>query len=96
MRRSFLLEFLLQLLQVKARAFLHWRELEESLRCLCYFLLNKDEAPELVCEPVVVGQGSSHARAFVGIETQIDQDGPINLDRRAQPAVRLKAPRQYR
>ena len=59
--------------------------LDRGLGHLGHFLLHKDEAPELVGEPVVeceravvaVGQ----AGALERVETKIDQDRPVDLDR---------------
>src|SRR5882672_3357824 len=41
---------------VETRALLHRRELDEALRRLADLLLDEDEAPELVGEPVIVGE----------------------------------------
>src|SRR5206468_5027000 len=88
-RLHLLLELFLQPLQVEARALLHGRELDEGLGVLPDLLLHEDEAPELVHEPVVVGDRSADPRALEGIETEIDENGPVDLDRAAQPAVGL-------
>src|ERR1700723_2966370 len=40
--------------EVEARAPLHWRELDEGLEFFLHQLLDEDETPELVLEPVEV------------------------------------------
>src|SRR5215831_12844929 len=50
-RRSFLRKFIFQLLEVKASALLHRREVSKDLCGLCHFLLHKRETPELVGKP---------------------------------------------
>src|SRR5262245_59324921 len=87
--RSFLRELLLQPFEVEARALLHRRELDKGLRRLGGLLLSGDEAPELQGVPIRVEERSSDARTFEGVETQVDEDRPIDLDRAAKPAVRL-------
>src|SRR5262245_57062295 len=87
--RRFLVELLLQLLEVEARALLHRWELEEGLRRLRNLLLHEDVAPELVRVPILVEERSLNARPFEGVETQVDEDRPIDLDRATQPAVWL-------
>src|SRR5262249_9486939 len=88
-----LLNLLLDGLQVEARALLHRREFDGRLSELPDLLLRELEAPELVGKPVVVGQrpliAVGQARPLEGIEPDIGEDGPIDLDRAAQPAARL-------
>ena len=87
------LDLRLDRLHVEARPLLHRRELDEGLRGLRDLLLDEDETPELVREPVVVGERADlavrHARALEWIEAQIDQDRPVDLERGAQPAAGL-------
>lgn len=40
--------------EIEARAALHRREFDEGLEFLAHYLLNEDEAPELVFEPVEI------------------------------------------
>src|SRR5262249_24197404 len=87
--RSFLREFLLQRFEVEARALLHRGVIQEGLRVLGDRILDEDEAPELVGEPVIVRQRAGQPRALKGIEPEIDQDGPIDLDRATEPAAGL-------
>ena len=68
----------------------------ELQRCLCefpHFLLDIDEAPELVSEPVVVRQrpliAARQASSLKGVKTDIGEDRPIDFDRAAQPPARL-------
>src|SRR5690606_6019522 len=69
------LKLFLQRCQVERRAFLHRRVLEEGLGGLADLLLHEDEAPELIGEPVVVGQrsapGARQPRALEGIEPKV-------------------------
>src|SRR5215470_2667673 len=62
----FLIQLLLQGLEVEARALLHRRVVDESLRVPADFLLHEHEAPELVDVPVVVGERAGHTRALEG------------------------------
>src|SRR5882672_3408056 len=89
MGRSFLRKLLLQRFEAEARTLLQRRELEKGLRVLRYLLLHKDEAPELVYEPVLVEERAGQARALERIQTEVDEDRPIDLDRATQPTVRL-------
>src|SRR5262249_12760415 len=71
---------------------LHRREVDERLRRLRYLLLDEHEAPELVGEPVVIGDLATalaveHAKALIGIEAQIGQDRPVDFDSCAQPTI---------
>src|SRR5262245_53535885 len=65
--------------EVEARWGLQRRELNEALRKFRDDLLDQDEAPELVREPVVVSDGLSEAGALEGIEANVGQDRPIDL-----------------
>src|SRR5206468_690492 len=82
-------------IEVKARALLHRREFDRSLRQLLNLLLNEHEAPEFVFEPVEVLLRSGlspivgPARALKGIEAQVDQVRYVNLGFFTQPAPRL-------
>src|SRR5450631_3276916 len=49
-------------IKIEARALLHRREVDGGQGHLRYFLLDKDEAPELVFVPLPVFQGSVGAR----------------------------------
>src|SRR5262245_30020486 len=89
-----LLDLLLHRLQIEARALLHRRKLDRSLGDLRDFILHELEAPELIDEPVVVADRSAilavvHAGPLERVETKIDQDWPVHLDRGAKPAARL-------
>ena len=52
---------------------------------LADLLLHEDEPPELVGEPVVEGERAAlsvgHAGALEGIEAQVDEDRPVDLER---------------
>ena len=79
---------------IEAGAALHRREVDQRLRRLPHDLLHEHETPELVGEPVVIGDRAivlavEHASAFVRIEAQIGQDRPVDLHRRAKPAAGL-------
>src|SRR5262249_7644052 len=52
------LNLCLHLLQIEARALLHWRKLHKALGCLCTLLLREDTPPRLEHEPVVIGERS--------------------------------------
>src|SRR5262249_49773129 len=84
-----LLEIRLQRLQIEARTLLHRGVLEEGLGILADGLLHVGEAPELVGEPTVEVERSGETRALEGIETQIDDDRPVDLHGAAEPAARL-------
>src|SRR5215813_5369257 len=88
-RGHLFLQLLLQGFEIEARALLHRRELEEGLRLPRDLVLDEHEAPELVREPVVVGQRPRETGALERIEAKVDEDGPVDLDRAAEPAVRL-------
>jgi hypothetical protein len=75
--------------QVEARALLHRRELDGGLGQIRHLLLDMDEAPELVFEPLEVFNGSGESRSLEGIEPQIHEDRDVWLDGAAEPAVRL-------
>src|SRR5262249_27279218 len=89
-----LLDRLLHGRHIEASSRLHRRKFDEGLRSLRNFLLNESEAPELIDEPVVVGDRTivlaiEHAGALIRIEAQIDQDRPVDLLGRAEPAAGL-------
>ena len=63
--------------EVEARALLHRRILEESLRRVGDLLLHEYEAPELVCPSVRSKDGLAKARALKWIKTEIHQDRPV-------------------
>src|SRR5262245_13446209 len=84
-----LLELLLQGFEVEARTFLHRGKLKDRLRGFRDLLLHESEPPELVCIPVVKGEGTGEPRALERIQPQVDQDRPVRLHRRAKPSVRL-------
>src|SRR5262245_28693527 len=88
-RRGLPRKLLLERLHVEARALLHRRELDEGLRGLRDLLLHEHVAPELVDEPVLVVERALDPRALERVEAQIDEDRPVDLERAAQPAVRL-------
>jgi hypothetical protein len=51
---------------------------------LFHYLLDEHETPELVCEPIVIGDRAvvlavKQASALVRIETQICKDRPVHL-----------------
>src|SRR5262249_48601325 len=87
------LDLCLHRLKIEARPLLHGREIDQALRSLCDLLLYKSEAPKLVGIPIVKGQRPTIARrqscSLVGVETQIDEDGPIDLHSGSEPAIRL-------
>src|SRR5271163_3308262 len=88
------LKLFLNCRHIKACALLHRWKLKESLCRLCHLLLHEHEAPELKCKPVVVGYRAVilavvHSRPFVGVQTEIDEDRPIDLLSGAKPAVGL-------
>src|SRR5262245_37296310 len=76
-------------LEVEARGRLKRRTLDEARRELRHDLLHEDEPPELVGEPAVLVDRLTHARALERIEADVREDGPIHLDRPAEPALGL-------
>src|SRR5271157_2273352 len=76
-------------LQVEGRALLHRGELDRGLSELLHLLLDVDEAPELVLEPVKILERSGHPRALERIQAQVHENGDVELDRAAKPAIRL-------
>src|SRR5437016_5094803 len=78
-------DFRLHSIEVEARAFLHWGELNRSHREHRNLLLDENEAPEFVLEPVevllrsVFGPAIGPARALKWIEAQVDQVGHVRL-----------------
>src|SRR6266704_6847862 len=87
-------DFRLHGIEVEARAFLHRWELDRSHRELLNLLLDEDEAPELVFEPVevllrsVFSPAIGPACALEWIEAQVGQGGHVKLGFFAQPAPR--------
>src|SRR5262249_34740604 len=92
-RLHLLLELRFQRLQVEGPALLHRRILEEGLGVPADFVFHEHEAPELVGELVVererAAASARQARALERIESEIDDDRPIDLNRAAQPTARL-------
>src|SRR5262245_11160305 len=84
-----LLDLCLHGLEVEARAFLHRRELDGGPGKLRHLLLDIDEAPELVLEPLEILDRSGESGALEGVEPQVHQDRHVWLDGAAEPAVRL-------
>src|SRR6266700_7948754 len=88
-------DFRLHGIEVEARAFLHRWELDRSHRELLNLLLDEDEAPELVFEPVEVllrsifSPAIRPACALEWIEAQVGQVGHVGLGFITQPAPRL-------
>src|SRR5262245_12531646 len=79
---------------IKTGALLHRRKLDKGLRLLTYFLLHERKTPELECKPVVVGDRPVvltvvHSRPLVGVQSQVDEDWPIDFYGSPQPAVGL-------
>src|SRR5262249_41188693 len=72
--------------QVEAGALLHRWEVDGRLGELGHFFLHEYEAPELVGEPVVVGErpagGGRQAGALERVEAEVGQNRPVDLDRR--------------
>jgi hypothetical protein len=65
-----------------------------KLCAACPVLSHQHEAPELVDEPVVVGDRAvvlavEHPRPLEGIQPEVGQDRPVDLDRVAEPAGRV-------
>src|SRR5262249_46335699 len=73
----------------EAGALLHRGELDERLRVLGHYLLYQDEAPELVSKPVVKSEGPRHAGPLEGIQADVGEDWPIDLNRRTEPTAGL-------
>src|SRR6266702_1694939 len=88
-----LLDLLLDGFQVETRALLHRRKLDRSLGELRDLLLHELETPELVSKPVAECQGTlnaaGQARAVEGIQADISEDRPTNIDRAAQQTAWL-------
>ena len=78
--------------EIEARAALHRREFDEGLEFLAHYLLNEDEAPELVFEPVeillcaVLRSVVGPACAFEWIEAQVGDVRHVRPGFLAQPA----------
>ena len=89
-----LLNLVLRGLKVEARAFLRWRELDGRLGKFRHLLLDIDEAPELVLEPLEVLDGSGESGSLEGIEPQVHQDRDVWFDGAAEPAVGLISSRR--
>src|SRR5208337_2806575 len=64
-------------------------ELDRGLSELPHLLLDVDEPPELVLEPVKILDGSGQPRALERIQAQVYENGDVELDRAAKPAARL-------
>ena len=79
-------------IEIKARSTLHRREFDRRHREFFHLLLDKDEAPELVFEPVEIllgpflGSAIGPARSLERIEAEIDQIGYVRLGFITQPA----------
>src|SRR5262249_28328426 len=94
LRLDGLLNLLLDGLQIEACTLLHGRKLDRGLGDFRHLLLHELEAPELVDEPVVIADRPAilaveHARSLERVQTKIDQDRPVHLERGAEPATRL-------
>src|SRR5262245_23766696 len=76
-------------IQVERSGFLNGRELDESLAELRHLLLDEDEAPEFILEPLSLLHGLPQSRSLQRVQAEVSQDRPVNLDRAAQPALRL-------
>lgn len=77
---------------IEARALLHWRKVDEGWRL--YFPLHKHKTPDLECKPVVVGDRPVvfiviHLRPLVRVQSQVNEDWPIDFHRGTKPAVWL-------
>ena len=68
--RHLFFKFLLEVLEIEARAFLHWWEVEEGLRVRRHFLGNEDEPPELVAPPILGEERSLKARALKRVRNE--------------------------
>src|SRR5215213_7222851 len=70
--------------EIEARTLLHWRELDRRHRKLLDLLLDEDETPELVLEPMEIllraglGPVLRPSRALEGVEAEIGQIGDVN------------------
>src|SRR5262245_64793400 len=87
--RHGLRDLLLDGVQVERSGLLNRRELDEGLAELRHFLLDEDEAPEFVLEPLSLLQGLPHPCSLQRVQSKVRQDRPVNLDRAAKPALRL-------
>ena len=77
-------------IQIEACGLLHWREFDERLSRLRHDLLDKNEAPELVGDPVVVRLRLVRViRALHRIEAQICEDREVGFNGAAKPATGL-------
>src|SRR5262249_19310936 len=77
-------KFSLQGFQVKRRAFLHGRVLDETVRGFGDLLLNQNEAPELCYEPVVIRNRTVvfavvHTSALERVQADIGEDRPVHF-----------------
>src|SRR5262245_53723458 len=75
--------------KVERSGFLNRRELYEGLAELSHLLLDEDEAPEFVFEPLSLLQGLPHASSLQRVQAEVRQDRPVDLDCAAKPALRL-------
>src|SRR5262245_59092854 len=82
-------DLLLDGVQVERSWFLNRRELDEALAELRNLMLDEDEAPEFVLEPLSLLQGLPHTRSLQRFQAEVGQDRPVHLDRAAKPALRL-------
>jgi hypothetical protein len=76
-------------LHVEGSRRLHRREVDKALRELADLLLHEHEPPELVLKPIGKLHRAGYSRALKGVEANVGQDRPINLDRVAEPASGL-------
>src|SRR4051794_37617076 len=79
--------------EIETCAALHRGKLNSSLSKLAYHALHKHKAPEFIGEPIVEGERAALAIGQTGplerVQPQIDNDRPIHLLRRTQPAIWL-------
>src|SRR5271157_1358225 len=76
-------------LKVECRALLHGREFDEARTELRDLLLYQYEPPELVDVPVEEAERARQTRTLERVQPDVGQDRPVDLDRAANPAVRL-------
>src|SRR4029077_15434109 len=94
-RRSGCPDFPLHGVEVEARALLHRRKLDGRHGELLHLLLDEDETPELVFEPIEIllrtefGAAVGPARAFERVEAQVDQVRYVRLRLVTHPTARL-------
>src|SRR5262249_48871393 len=87
--RDGLHDLLLDGVQVERSWFLNRRGLGEGLAELRDLLLDEEEAPEFLLEPLNLLHGLPPTCLFPRVQAEVSQDRPVHFDRAAKPALRL-------